>query len=425
MKLLDLIGSAISNTFRSKLRTSLTVVAIFIGAFTITITSAIGTGVSDYIDTQISTIGSSDTLTVTKSAAPAGDGLVEYDPDSSSQTTSMGPQTTSSLSDTDIASIEGIDGIESVETSVAISAKWVEHADSGKFVLSVSADTGPSGGDLDLAAGAQLDDSTAELEVVLPTNALEDLGWESAEDAIGETLTIAVDDYIGTEHTVDATVVGVQNESLLGGGAVADSALSRELQSAQSTGRPDTVAASYASATAVVTDADDLDAVKARLTDAGFSGQTTADQLGSFQAVINGIVGVLNAFAVIALIAAGFGIVNTLLMSVQERTREIGLMKAMGMGGGRVFTLFSLEAVFIGFLGSAIGAMAAIGVGSAISGVLSQTLLSDLPGLTLMQFAPSSVATIIVVVMAIAFLAGTLPARRAARQDPIEALRYE
>ena len=76
---------------------------------------------------------------------------------------------------------------------------------------------------------------------------------------------------------------------------------------------------------------------------------------GMFKTVIDGIVLVLNAFAIIALLAASFGIVNTLLMSVQERTREIGLMKAMGMGSGKVFGLFSLEAAFIGFLGSAIG----------------------------------------------------------------------
>ena len=141
--------------------------------------------------------------------------------------------------------------------------------------------------------------------------------------------------------------------------------------------------------------------------------------------VINGIIGVLNAFAVIALIAAGFGIVNTLLMSVQERTREIGLMKAMGMGGGKIFALFSVEAIFIGFLGSALGAGIAVGLGSVISSVLSNTVLSALPGLHIMLFTPASVATIIGVVMLIAFLAGTLPARRAAKQNPIDALRYE
>ena len=112
-------------------------------------------------------------------------------------------------------------------------------------------------------------------------------------------------------------------------------------------------------------------------------------------------------------------------MSVQERTREIGLMKALGMSGGKVFGLFSLEAIFIGFLGSAIGAAVGVAAGSIISGVLSGGLLSGLPGLSLFLFDPLKTLLIILAVMFIAFLAGTIPAVRAARQDPITALRYE
>jgi putative ABC transport system permease protein len=119
------------------------------------------------------------------------------------------------------------------------------------------------------------------------------------------------------------------------------------------------------------------------------------------------------------------GACASLLMSVQERTREIGLMKAMGMSGRKVYALFSTEAVFIGFLGSAIGAGVAIVIGSVISQVLSRRLLSGLPGLHLLEFSPVLILVIILVVMLIAFLAGTLPARRAARQNPIDALRYE
>jgi putative ABC transport system permease protein len=170
---------------------------------------------------------------------------------------------------------------------------------------------------------------------------------------------------------------------------------------------------------------DEISALKDRLADAGYTGSTVADQLGMFKTVIDGIVLVLNAFAIIALLAASFGIVNTLFMSVQERTREIGLMKAMGMGNGRVFSLFSLEAAFIGFLGSAIGVAVAMLAGTALSSVLSTTLLSNLPGLNLIAFDPASIVVIILVVMAIAFLAGTLPAARAARADPVESLRYE
>ena len=84
-----------------------------------------------------------------------------------------------------------------------------------------------------------------------------------------------------------------------------------------------------------------------------------------------------------------------------------------------------LEAVFIGFLGSAIGVGVAMIVGTGVSSVLAKGLFSDLPGLQLIAFDPVSIAVIILVVMAIAFLAGTLRAARAAKADPVESLRYE
>jgi putative ABC transport system permease protein len=422
---LDLVRTAIGNTFRSKLRTTLTVIAIFIGAFTITLTSAIGTGVSSYIDSQVGSLGNSNSLTVTKQvdSSAADSGPAKYDPSDSGETVQRGPASFGYLSASDITKIKDTAGIRSVQPSVALSAKWLEYGDAGKYVVSVTGNAGVV--KADLATGSQLSDSSSENQVILPTNFLKKLGLGSASNAVGKTVTIAVDDYLGQEHTVDATVVGVQNESLFGGGAGANAALTDALRTAQETSKPASVATSYASATATVASGADADAVKSRLSDAGYTGQTIADQLGQFQTVINGIVGVLNAFAVIALIAAGFGIINTLLMSVQERTREIGLMKAMGMGGGKVYTLFSMEAVFIGFLGSAIGAGVAILLGTGLSNLLAGTVLKDLPGLQILQFAPSSVATVIIVVMVIAFLAGTLPARRAAKQNPIEALRYE
>ncbi|WP_144760980.1 ABC transporter permease [Curtobacterium sp. 9128] len=425
MNFLDLLRTAVGNTFRSKLRTTLTVIAIFIGAFTITLTSAIGTGVGNYIDTQVASIGDTGALTVTKTvdSSSADSGPAKYDPNASTQSVNRGPASFGYLSQSDVDQVKGIDGIASVRPAVALSPKYAEYDGHGKYVVPLSANAGEL--KADLADGEQLDDSTSANQVVLPTNYLKNLGLGSSSAAVGKELTFAVDDYQGQEHTLTATVVGVQNESLFGGGAGANTALTDAMQAAQETGKPASIATSYASASATLRDGASVPDVKSALSKDGFTGQTIQDQLGQFQTVINGIVGVLNAFAVIALIAAGFGIINTLLMSVQERTREIGLMKAMGMGGGKVYTLFSLEAVFIGFLGSAIGAGVAIALGTGISNVLAGTVLKDLPGLQILQFAPSSVITIVLVVMFIAFLAGTLPARRAARQNPIEALRYE
>lgn len=430
MKTGDLIASAVQNTFRSKLRTTLTVIAIFIGAFTLTLTSAIGTGISGYITTQVAAIGSTDSLTVTKAQsaqASTGSGPQKYNPDSASsgQVGELARGGAAALTASDITTIKNVDGITSVTGNTGINPSWISYADKGKWVVTMNPVRNIKA---DLASGAQLENGLNQNQIVLPTTYLHNLGLGTAKDAVGKAVTIGIKDYLGSMHEVDATIVGIQNATLFTSGASVNDTLRGSLVTAQTTGKPAAVATTYGSATATIAkDATprQIATIKTDLKNAGFTGQTVDDQLGSLLTVINGIVGVLDAFAVIALIAAGFGIVNTLLMSVQERTREIGLMKAMGMGNGRVFTLFSLEAVFIGFLGSAIGALAAIGLGTLISNRLSATLLSDLPGLHLLQFSVASVATIIIVVMAISFVAGTLPARRASRQDPIEALRYE
>ncbi|WP_404434595.1 ABC transporter permease [Microbacterium lacus] len=431
----DIIGTAVQSTFRSKLRTTLTVIAIFIGAFTLTTTSAIGTGVSTYITAQVAAIGADDVLLVTKAAegtpVDAGDGPQPYDPDAvaggggPSGPVAL-PGQGAPLTVADIDALRATDGVVAVTPLSSISPAWIEYGDNGRFEVSVNVAAGVS--PADLAAGTALNNDTSDFEVLLPTSYLENLGFGSAESAIGETVVFGVDDYLGERSEVSATVVGIQNESLLGSGVSLNSALSNEMEEIGSTGKPSTIETTFAQATVQITEgmsSADIADLQDRLAEDGFAAQTLEDQLGTFQLVINGIVGVLNAFAVIALLAAGFGIVNTLLMSVQERTREIGLMKAMGMSGGRVFALFSLEAVFLGFLGSALGALASIAIGVPLSGVLSQTVLSGLPGLNVLQYAPGSVATVIFVVMGLAFVAGTLPARRAARQNPIEALRYE
>ena len=134
---------------------------------------------------------------------------------------------------------------------------------------------------------------------------------------------------------------------------------------------------------------------------------------------------VLTIFGAISLLAASIGIINTLYMAVQERTREIGLMKSMGLSKAKIFGMFSIEAIALGFWGGILGLIIAYIARAVVNPLASRTFLAGLPGFTLVEFNPLYLVIIIVVVMVIAFLAGTLPARRAAGKDPIEALRYE
>ncbi|MEP6478765.1 MAG: FtsX-like permease family protein [Rhodoglobus sp.] len=429
MRALDILKTAIGNSFRSRLRTTLTVIAIFIGAFTLTITNGLGTGINQYIDTQVAAIGAPDVMTVTKPvvAADASTGPAKYDPEAASEVGSGRPGGASlEMTDADIDTIAAIDGITSVDKSVSVRPDYIEWKSEGKYVLGLG--QFGAGITIDLAAGKQFTADTDALQVIIPTTYVETMGFSSNSAAVGQQVTIGITDALKQQTTVEATVVGVQNPSLLGSSATVNPALKDALYAAQSVGLPASSTTQYGSLIAHF-DAKDskaqVDAIKKHLVDAGYAGTTVADQIGTFQTVIDGIILVLNAFAIIALLAAGFGIINTLLMSVQERTREIGLMKAMGMSSGRIFGLFSTEAVFIGFLGSAIGSGVAILVGSVISRVLSNGLLKDLAGLRILSFDATSIATVFLLVMGIAFVASVLPASRAARQSPIDSLRYE
>lgn len=426
MKFVDLLRTAIGNTFRSKARTILTVIAIFIGAFTLTLTSGVGTGVNDYIDKTVAGFGDQNTIYVQKvseqsTAAAQDDGPQEYDPDESNVRTGFGSM--SGLTSKDIQNIEAIPGVTSVDPMYLVTPTYLEAPDHKKFQLTLGMPSDADG--IQLEAGNAPD--REKNEILVPSSWVGPLGFSSNDDTLGKTVGITMTNVIGDEKTFDAIISGVSQASLAGSSLspIPSSSLTKELYDYQTSGTPRKAPESYALAVANIKDMSKAGEIKSKLADEHMLGLTVEDQLGMFRAVINGIVWILNSFAIIALLAAGFGIVNTLLMSVQERTREIGLMKALGMSGGRVFGLFSLEAIFIGFLGSAIGAAVGVATGSIISNVLSDGLLSTLPGLSLFLFDPLKVLLIILAVMFIAFLAGTIPAMRAARQDPINALRYE
>ena len=121
MKTLDLIGSAIANTFRSKTRTILTILAIFVGAFTLTITNGLGTGINQYIDDTVAAMGADDVMTVTKVAdnATEDDGPREYDPEAIAGEQNGPPGTTNVVAPIDSADIDDLAEIDGVAASAA------------------------------------------------------------------------------------------------------------------------------------------------------------------------------------------------------------------------------------------------------------------------------------------------------------------
>jgi putative ABC transport system permease protein len=166
-------------------------------------------------------------------------------------------------------------------------------------------------------------------------------------------------------------------------------------------------------------------AAKKALSERGFEGDTIADvQKRTYDAIGIFKTG-MNLFALVALLAASFGIINTLVIAVLERTKEIGLQKALGMGRGKIFAIFSLESVLIGFWGALLGTVAGIAVGLIANKVLITAYAGSFEGFTLFVFTLPSIAIVMTLVCSIAFVAGVMPAIRASRLNPIESLRYE
>lgn len=431
MNLLEIIRTATANTFRSRLRTTLTVLAIFVGAFTLSLTNGVGTGINAYIDSQVSSMGASDVMIINKDAPGAvdmfgasSDGPTVHDPDRVSALSSDGMRI-EVLTDHDLKALLDIDGITRVEPFVSVTTDFIARGDGTRYDFTVN--PGGAGLNLDIVAGRPLREDD-EPGLLLPVSFLAALGFADPEAAVGATVAIGVTDVMGNVHVTAADIVGVQEATLFGAGAIISESLKRELHEQQVSGMPEGYRNVYTMASARFEAAPGAlgeEGVKAALQAAGYTGTTLQDQLGVMTTVINAVVGVLNAFGIIALIAAGFGIINTLLMSVQERTREIGLMKSLGMSRRRLFALFSSEAIFIGFLGSALGVVAAIGVGSIVSAYVANGPLAAMAGLRIIAFDPIAIVVVIGLVMTLAFVAGTLPAARAARLDPIDALRYE
>lgn len=145
------------------------------------------------------------------------------------------------------------------------------------------------------------------------------------------------------------------------------------------------------------------------------------------QLTIFNIIGlVLGAIGGIALIVAAIGVVNTMIMAILERTREIGVMRAVGSKKSTVRRLFTTEASMLGFMGGVIGVALGFGLTRIANIFVNDQLASNAIAARDIITTPAwLVLTVIAIATLIGMLAGLGPAARAARLDPVEALRYE
>ncbi len=171
---------------------------------------------------------------------------------------------------------------------------------------------------------------------------------------------------------------------------------------------------------------EDLETARTAIEDMGFSVIALVDQLEEFKQQFLIMDALLGAVGTIALFVASLGIVNTMVTSILERTREIGIMKAIGGSERDIKWIFFVEAGTIGFVGGVMGLLLGWGVTRVANVVVNYHLRPEgLPPADLFYMPPWLLFGALAFSVVVSLLAGVYPAARAARVDPVTALRHD
>jgi len=276
-----------------------------------------------------------------------------------------------------------------------------------------------------LVAGA-MPTSDSGSQVVLSRSEATALGFRSPAAALGKFVTFTVSATKPT--TLSLLVVGVVSDVAMPGGvsgALAPYQLVRDQWSA-SAALNGWKQGEYTSITVLADSGQTVDGVRDRLEALGFQAESTGDQLRGFEELLGRLRVALLGLSVVALLLACLGIANTMYTAVLERTREIGILKAVGARSRDILLLFVAEAALIGLVGGVLGGGVAVFL-SRVGNSAVDALVPPVAGAAVEVFRPDLVVAIAALVLAVLLSMGSglLPAVRAAAQEPMKALHHE
>lgn len=404
MSLLESLRVAVEALGANKLRSVLTMLGIIIGVGSVIAIFAMGRGTEMAVRGELESIGSGQFVMVAGYYGP-----------NTGETYRIEPFTEQDLRnlETLLPDVEGV----STQANANMQVKAGKQAYTGQ-VIGVSANF-PDFNSEKLSEGrwfSKTEESAGARVVILGKGAVKRLYGEDARNVVGRSISINgyPFDVIGVREpptgllaNLSASMGETDNVYIVPVTWVRRVTGQKEIWQVTVKVKPD------ANPTQVMNDAVAL--VEKIHKGAKYTGQTFESVLGAISNVMAIITGVLSAVAGISLLVGGVGIMNIMLVSVTERTREIGLRKAIGATYRDIMTQFLIESVMLSLIGGAIGVVLAAIPTYFVGRWLKIDLLLDWISVTLAIAFSVGVGVIF----------GVYPASKAARLDPIDALRYE
>ena len=405
MNFLESIRVSLRALRANKLRSALTMLGIIIGVAAVIAMVGLGNGAKASITSQIQGMGSN-LLTISPGQSNSGG-------------VNGGAGSSNSLTMDDVAKIQIGTAVKAVAPVASSNAQVV--LGSGNTSTSIN---GTTEGyevvrNVTLARGRYItkeDVSSSARVAVLGPTIVENLMGDVNGNIIGKTIKI---------NNVPFQVIGVTTTTGSTGFQSSDDMITAPITTVQARliGKKTvrTILVSASSEALMQTAQDEITATlrKAHKIQAGkennFRVQNQADMLATMQSITTTMTMLLGGIAGISLLVGGIGIMNIMLVSVTERTREIGIRKAIGAKNRDILLQFLIEAVVLSILGGGIGIALGYG-GSSLAGKALTLPTSISPTSVLVAFCFSA---------AIGIIFGVFPARKAAAMDPIDALRYE
>ncbi|MFA6908783.1 MAG: FtsX-like permease family protein [Patescibacteria group bacterium] len=416
MRLSYILYLSFSNLGKRKLRSFLTIGGMAVGIALVVFLVSFGFGLQQLIRNQITNVEALTVLDVSK-----------------------GESTLLKLNDETIDQFQQLNSVDKVSPSLSLSGQIAQNEAVTDAAIYGIEPSFLSIEGVKVSSGEEFSGSEAQ-EIIITATAVGLIGFENSTDAIGRDLTLKV--------LVPSVIEGTQEEDLISKevpvkvrGIIEDtddlSIIYTPIKFLETLGfKPDYQQAKvkvgavddkeYNLAKIKVEDESKLPEVRKQIEAMGYQVDSIADTVGQIDKIFLIFQAIVGAFGAIAMFVAAMGALNTLTVSLLERTREIGLMKSLGSTSGDIYRLFLTEAVLIGLTGGLVGIGLGIGLAELVNAAL--VFLAKRVGgepVDIFYYPLIFLAAVVFIVFMVSVVTGIYPARRAAKINPLDALRYE